>query len=418
MTARVFREPQPPVVAAPYWTKRREAVQAEARRFATEEVLPVADELDPQKAEIPHSLLQGLAKQGYFGITVPTELGGMGLGIFEYCMISEELARAWMSTASIIVRAQGAMGVNVADPARRRTLIERSARGEWIGAAALSEPEVGSDLAAVQTRAALDGDEYVITGEKRWCGNALAADFIQVFCRLADPEPGQSRAVGLGSILVEKERGSFPAGLTGTPIDKIGYHGFVTWNLAFDGLRVPAANRVYPKPAGDLTALTETKAISTAGFKAVEAELNTARVQTAARAVGLARGAVEDSLAYLQRREQFGRPIADFQYLRFLIAEMAARVEQARAFYQQVAHLIDSGLPCEREAAMVKLTASEMAAEVTAQAIQLHGGNGYTTEYRAERYWRDARLTTIFEGTSEIQRKIIADRLLPKSPLG
>ncbi|MFC6064039.1 acyl-CoA dehydrogenase family protein [Streptomyces ochraceiscleroticus] len=418
MTAPTFREPKPPVVAAPYWTEERAAVQAEARRFATEEILPVADELDPQKAEIPRSLLERLAKQGYFGITVSTELGGMGLGVFEYCMISEELARAWMSTASIIVRAQGAMGVNVADPQRRRALIERSAQGEWIGAAALSEPDVGSDLAAVRTRAVLDGDEYVITGEKRWCGNALAADFIQVFCRLADPEPGQSRAVGLGSILVEKERGSFPEGLTGTPIDKIGYHGFVTWNLTFDGLRVPAANRVYPKPAGDLTPLTETEAVSTAGFKAVEAELNTARVQTAARAVGLARGAVEDSLAYLQRREQFGRPIADFQYLRFLIAEMAARVEQARAFYQQVAHMIDAGLPCEREAAMAKLTASEMAAEVTAQAIQLHGGNGYTTEHRAERYWRDARLTTIFEGTSEIQRKIIADRLLPKSPLG
>ncbi|MGD6741835.1 acyl-CoA dehydrogenase family protein [Streptomyces sp. BH106] len=418
MSTRTFREPQPPVIAAPYWSEERAAVQAEARRFAAEEILPVADELDPHKAEFPASLVEGLAKQGYFGITVPTELGGMGLGVLEYCMISEELARAWLSTASVIVRAQGAMGVNVADPQRRRTLIERSARGDWIGAAALSEPEVGSDLAAVRTRAERDGNEFVISGEKRWCGNALAADFIQVFCRLADPEPGQSRAAGLGSILVEKERGSFPAGLTGVPIDKIGYHGFRTWNLTFNGLRVPTANRVFPKPAGDLTPLTETEATSTAGFKAVEAELNTARVQTAARAVGLARGAVEDTLAYLQEREQFGRPIGDFQYLRFTVAEMAARVDQARAFYQQVAHMIDSGLPCRREAAMVKLTATEMAAEVTAQAIQLHGGNGYTTERRVERYWRDARLTTIFEGTSEIQRKIIADRLLPKSPLG
>ncbi|WP_395106178.1 acyl-CoA dehydrogenase family protein [Actinomadura sp. SCN-SB] len=418
MAERGFRQPPVPVVPPPYHTAEREAVQREARRFAADEVMPVADELDPQKKEIPRSLLDAMAERGYFGITVPAELGGMGLGVFEYCMISEELSRAWMSVASIIARAQGAMGVNVADPERRCELIERSARGEWIGAAALSEPDVGSDLAAVRTRAVRDGDEYVITGRKRWCGNALAADFIQVFCRLADPEPGQPRAAGLGSILVEKERGSFPPGLTGTPIDKIGYHGFVTWDLTLDGVRVPVGNRVYNKAAGDKGPLVPADDGSTAGFKAVEAELNTARVQTAARAVGLARGAVEDCLAYLQEREQFGRPIGDFQYLRFTVAEMAARVEQARAHYQQVAHMIDAGLPCEREAAMTKLTATEMAAEVTGQGIQLHGGNGYTTERRVERYWRDARLTTIFEGTSEIQRTIIANRLLPRSPLG
>jgi alkylation response protein AidB-like acyl-CoA dehydrogenase len=141
-------------------------------------------------------------------------------------------------------------------------------------------------------------------------------------------------------------------------------------------------------------------------------------VHTAARAVGLARAAVEDCTVYLQERHQFEHPIGDFQAVRFALADMAARVEQARAFYQHVAHLIDLGLPCEREAAMVKLTATEMAAEVTGQGIQLHGGNGYTTEHQVERHWRDARLTTIFEGTSEIQRKIIADRLLPRSPLG
>nr|WP_092808241.1 acyl-CoA dehydrogenase family protein [Rhodococcus globerulus] len=410
--------PPVPEVSAPYRTDQRAEIQSEARRFAFEEVMPVADEEDPRKGEIPGLLLEKIAKQGYFGITVPSDHGGMGLGAFEYCMISEELSRAWMSVASIIVRAQGAMGVNVADPDRRRELIEKSARGEWVGAAALSEPDVGSDLAGVQTRAVRDGDEFVITGNKRWCGNALAADFIQVFCRLEDPKPGQSRAAGLGSILVEKSRGAFPPGLTGTPIDKIGYHGFRTWNLEFDKVRVPVGNRVFPKPAGDSTPLTETEAASTAGFKAVEAELNTARVQTAARAVGLARGAVEDCIIYLQEREQFGRPIGDFQYLRFTLAEMSAKVEQARAFYQRVAHLIDIGQPCEREAAMVKLLATEMAVEVTNDAMQLHGGNGYTTERRVERYWRDARLTTIFEGTSEIQRKIIADRLLPKSPLG
>lgn len=269
--------PPVPELDEPFRSEERIDIQTEARRFAAEEILPVADQLDPRKEEIPRDLLDKVAKQGYFGITVPRDHGGMGLGVFEYCMISEELARAWMSVASIIVRAQGAMGVNVADQDRRRTLIEKSARGEWIGAAALSEPDVGSDLAGVQTRALRDGDDYVITGSKRWCGNALAADFIQVFCRLEDTKPGQSRAAGLGSILIEKDRGEFPPGLTGSPIDKIGYHGFLTWNLEFDGLRVPVANRVFPKPAGDSTPLTETAAASTAGFKAVEAELNTAR---------------------------------------------------------------------------------------------------------------------------------------------
>jgi alkylation response protein AidB-like acyl-CoA dehydrogenase len=156
---------------------------------------------------------------------------------------------------------------------------------------------------------------------------------------------------------------------------------------------------------------------SGAGFREAQAFLNTARVHTAARAVGLARAAVEDSVLYLQEREQFGHPIGDFQALRFALAEMAAQVEQSRAFYRQVAHLLDEGLPCEREAAMVKLQATEMAVRVTNQAMQLHGGNGYTTERQVERHWRDARLTTIFEGTSEIQKRIISDRLLPRSPL-
>jgi alkylation response protein AidB-like acyl-CoA dehydrogenase len=202
-------------------------------------------------------------------------------------------------------------------------------------------------------------------------------------------------------LLLRKRRDSFPDGLTGRPIDKIGYHGFVTWDLEFDGVRVPAADE-----------------ITAGGFADTQRWLNIARVHTAARAVGLARAAVEDCIGYLQQRRQFEHPIGDFQAVRFTLATMAARVEQARAFYQHVAHLIDQDVPCEREAAMVKLLATEMAAEVTGDGIQLHGGNGYTTEHQVERHWRDARLTTIFEGTSEIQSKIVADRLLPRSPLG
>ncbi len=405
-------QPQPPALLPPWHTPEREALQLQARRFAMEEVLPVADELDPQKGLIPASLLARLAELGWFGITVPAEHGGLGLGVFEYCMVSEELARAWMSTASILARAQG-LGTALADPARRRELLGRSARGEWIGAIALSEPDAGSDLAGVSTRAVLDGDEWVVTGRKRWCGNAEAADFIQVLVRERDPEPGERRSAGLVNLLLEKERGSFPAGLTGSPIDKIGYHGFLTWDLTFDGVRIPRGNVIDEAAASDEEGVEARRA----GFAQAQLFLNTARVHTAARAVGLARAALEDSVVYLQEREQFGHPIGDFQALRFAVAEMAAQVEQARAFYRQVAHLLDLGVPCEKEAAMVKLEATEMSVRVTNQAMQLHGGNGYTTERQVERHWRDARLTTIFEGTSEIQKRIVSDRILPRSPL-
>ena len=403
--------PPVPVLLPPYHTPEREAIQAEARRFAMEEVLPLANELDPQKAEIPRWFLQRMGKQGYFGIRISPEYGGMGLGAFEYCMISEELARAWMSVASIIARAQGG-GTQHVGSERRRELLERSARGEWIGAAGLSEPTAGSDLANVQTRAVLDGDEWVISGQKRWTGNAKAADWISLLVRTADPEPGQSRSAGLQTIIVEKQRDAFPEGVKAELIDKIGYHGFLTWNLTFDGLRVPADALVGWRTRGEVKERSERST-----FAGVEAGLNTARVHTAARAVGLARAAVEDCITYTQERVQFQHPIADFQAIRFKIAEMAARVAQARSFYQQVATLIDLGIPCEKEAAMVKLMATEMAVEVTGDGIQLHGGNGYTTERQVERHWRDARLTTIFEGTSQIQQRIISDRLLPRSPL-
>nr|WP_238589993.1 acyl-CoA dehydrogenase family protein [Pseudonocardia sp. AL041005-10] len=184
-------EPPVPVLTAPYHTPEREALQKQAREFAATRVLPVADELDPRKGEIPRDLLDEMGELGYFGITVDRAHGGLGLGAFEYCMVAEELARAWMSVGSIIARAQGA-GTAVTDPERRAELLRRSARGRWIGAIALSEPDAGSDLAGVETRAVRDGDEFVITGHKRWTGNAKAADFIQVLVRTDDPAPGRS----------------------------------------------------------------------------------------------------------------------------------------------------------------------------------------------------------------------------------
>src|SRR5918911_2774641 len=195
-------------------------------------------------------------------------------------------ARAWMSTASILARSQG-LGTALADADRREELLRRSARGEWIGAIALSEPDAGSDLAGVTTRAVLEGGEWVVTGHKRWCGNAKAADFIQVLVRERDPEEGESRSAGLVNLLLEKRRGEFPEGLTGYPIDKVGYHGFLTWDLTFDGVRIPRGNVIDEARA----AREEGTAAKRAGFAEAQKFLNTARVHTAARAVGLARAA-------------------------------------------------------------------------------------------------------------------------------
>jgi alkylation response protein AidB-like acyl-CoA dehydrogenase len=383
-----------------YFTDERRELQDRARRFAMEEVLPLANELDPQKADIPRSFLARMAEMGYFGITLSKDVGGMGLGVFEYCLVAEELARGWMSVASIIARAQG-MGTQIGNADRRRELLERSARGEWIGAAALSEPEAGSDLANVQCRATAEGDQWVIHGEKRWCGNARSADFIQLLARARNPEPGERRSAGLAVFVIEKERGALPDGLRAEPIDKVGYHGMTTYHLWFDGLRVPEANRLGAGGDGGRSA-----------FAATQTGLNVARVHTAARAIGLARGALEDSVAYSQERVQFEQPISSFQAIRFKIADMATEIEAARALTWQVAQAMDDGHPVEREAAMAKLLATEMAVRVTGEAIQIHGGNGYTTERQVERYWRDARLTTIFEGTSEIQRRTISNRIL------
>ncbi|MCC0806629.1 acyl-CoA dehydrogenase [Methylobacterium sp. W2] len=400
-----LKQPRPPELFSPWRSEVRARLQQEARDFARDVVLPLADELDRQKAEMPRSLIDAMAKKGWFGITIPAEHGGLGLGVFEYCLVSEELARAWLSVGSILARGQG-LGTQTLDEERRRALLRKSARGEWIGGIALSEPTAGSDLAGVQTRAVRDGDDWVLTGTKRWAGFALAADFIEVLARTREPEPGEPRSAGLEPFLVVKKPGTFPEGMTGHVIDKIGYHGFLTFELELDGVRVPEGDRLtglYGDGGADA---------DSGGFASVQRGLNIARVHTAARAVGVARAAVEDCQLYLQEREQFGHPIGEFQALRFALADMSAEVDQARAYWQQVAHLLDEGEAAESESAKVKLLATEMAVRVTNRAMQLHGGNGYTTERRVERYWRDARLTTIFEGTSEIQRRIISDRML------
>jgi len=389
--------------ASPYDTPARTTLRDTVRAFAMDEVLPVANELDPRHEDIPAALLDRMGELGLFGVLIPEDEGGLGLGVYEYCLVSEELARAWMSVGSIIARGNGT-GCDSADPERRLTLRRASAAGRRIGAIAFSEPEAGSDLANVACRAERDGDGWLVTGTKRWVGHALAADFIHLLARTRPPREDRGPSDGLELFLVEKERGEFPAGITGTPIDKIGYFGLTTWELELDGLRLPA------------DALQDTGEEEGQGFKHSLGWLHVARAQTAARAVGLARGALEDALTYCQQRVQFGEPIGNQQVIRHMLADMSAEVAAARQLYQHAAWLVDAGQPANTETSQAKLFASEMAERVTSQALQIFGGNGYTTQFAAERYWRDARLTRIFEGTSEIQRRIIADSLLAAAP--
>jgi alkylation response protein AidB-like acyl-CoA dehydrogenase len=391
-------------IPAAYHSDERQAIQATARQFALEEVLPAANRLDPEQGEIPGAIRKRMGELGFFGILMPEKYGGLGLGVFEYCLVTEELARAWMSVASIIARASmvSAADLPVDDP---EATLARIARGEFLGAFAMSEPGAGSDIASVRCRADLDGDEWVLTGQKMWVTFADGADYLIVVARTEPYDPSR-RHSGIRQFYVAKEPGSFPAGVSGTPMRKIGYHGWKTWELAFDGCRIPkrcilGGSR---KPSDEQE-----------GFKRAAQKMAVPRVHTAARAIGLARGALEDAIQYAQDRVQFDQPISNFQAIRFKIASMATQVEAARALMYSVANDADNGILRAREAAMCKLFASDMAEQVTSEALQIFGGAGYTTEYPVERYWRDARLTRIFEGTSEIQQKIISDSLLPKA---
>ncbi len=384
----------------PYLTDERRMIQEVAREFTMKEVLPVANELDPVQGEIPMDLRRKMGELGYFGIRMSEDVGGLGLGVFEYCLIAEELARGWMSVASIIARAASLMSVGGWPMEKRLELTRKAAKGEYLAAVSLSEPNVGSDLAAVSCRAVLDGNEWVITGNKYWCTFADGADYIQLLARVEAPGKEGSRQSGLRSFIIEKPRGELPKNCAGSPIPKIGYFGWKTYELAFDGCRIPKENII---TGGD-----------TEGFKNTVNFLNAARAHTAARSIGLARGALEDATAYAHERVQFGVPIADFQETRFKLARMASEVEAARALMYHVATLMDAGAVADKEAAMVKWYASEMAERVTSDALQIFGGAGYTKLHAVERYWRDARLTKIFEGTSEIQLRIISDRLLGK----
>lgn len=383
-----------------YLTEERLMMQEMARDFAMNEVLPVANKLDPEQGAIPQELIDKMGELGFFGILIPEELGGLGLGYFEYCLVAEELSRAWMSVGSIIARGNAFFrAIPGATEKVRREKTALMAQGKYLGAFAMSEPNAGSDVSAITCRAKRDGDEWVVTGNKYWCTFADRADFINVICR-TETDPNAPRWAGLTAVQFEKPRGEFPDGVAGNPIPKIGYHGWKTFELAFDEARAPAKSE---GGGGKGTA-----------FKAIASGLEGARAHTAARSIGLARGALEDAMTYAKERVQFGQPISDFQAIRFKIATMATEIEACRQLMYFVCNELDSGRRCDKEAAMVKYYAAEMAERVTSEALQILGGAGYTTLHAVERYWRDARLTKIFEGSSEIQQRIISDALLGK----
>lgn len=374
-------------------------IQESAREFTKNEVLPLANKLDPEKGNIPQELIKKMGDMGYFGILIPEELGGLGLGVFEYCLVAEELARGWMSVASLIARGNTFYKTVPGNEDEQKQRIEAMAIGEYLGAFAMSEPQAGSDIASISCRAKRDGDDWIITGNKYWCTFADGADFIFVICRTKKHEDPAKRYIGLTGIAVEKPKGELPEGVKGSVIPKIGYFGWKTWELAFDEVRVPA---------------NMSEANAGKAFYSIATGLETARAHTAARSIGLAQGALEDAIAYANEREQFGKPIARFQAIRFKIATMATEIEAARQLMYSVCHKIDAGGRCDKEAAMVKYFAAEMAERVTSEALQILGGAGFTTLHAVERHWRDARLTKIFEGSSEIQQKIIAGHLLGK----
>ncbi|WP_254525895.1 acyl-CoA dehydrogenase family protein [Natrinema caseinilyticum] len=366
----------------------------ETKRFVENEVLPEASERDPNEEEMSDELVDQLAEMGFFGVLIDEEYGGLGMDLKSYAVIAEELSRGWLSVGSIIARGQSLAG---ATEAQKQEYLPKMARGEMLKSIAISEPDAGSDVSNMRLRAERDGDEYVLNGQKMWCTFAKGSDFILTYA-VTDPDAEPAHR-GISGFIVEKPAGTFDReGLSGQSIDKIGYHGWKTWEVNYDDVRV-SADKLVGGEEGN-------------GFYQIMDFFEEGRVHTAARSVGLARGAIEDSVQYAKERVQFDEPISEFQAIRFKLAEMATQVEAARALMLLVADTVDSGERADAEAAMAKLFASDIAEEVTSEGIQIHGGYGYTTEFDVERYWRDARLTRIFEGTNEIQKRIIADSLL------
>ena len=376
-------------------TQEQELLRQSVREFAEAEVKPLARELD-RTSRFPRETLRKAAELGLVGVAVPEEEGGAGADHVSYSILIEEISRACASTG-VILSVQNSL---FCDPLHRFGTAEQKkrflvpyARGEKIGCYALTEPQAGSNAAALRTTAVRRGDRYIVNGAKAWitCGGVADAALVYV-----NTEP-EKKEKGITALLIE--RGT-PGFRVGKEEEKLGIHATACTELSFADCEVPAENRLGAEGEG---------------YKIALSTLDGGRIGIASQATGIAQGAFEQALSYAGERQAFGRPISNFQAIRFMLADMATEIDAARLLARQAAWKQDSGARFSLEASVAKLFASEMATRVTHKAIQIHGGNGYSREYPVERMYRDARITEIYEGTSEIQRLVIAAWVLRRS---
>ena len=365
------------------------------RDFVRRDVLPIADEHD-QKDIVPLDLIEKMKGMGLFGITVPEEWGGMGLDYTTFAMIFEEISKGWMSVGGIIGTHHIMTYVisNFGTEEQKSTFLPAMARGAMRGGLALTEPDAGSDVQSLSLDATKDGEEYVLNGTKMFITNGRYGDTFAVLAR-TDPNASPKHR-GLSCFIAEKG----PGFEVGRDLDKLGYRGLDTCELIFKDYRV-AADRLVGGEEGH-------------GFQQVMSGLETGRINVAARSVGVATAAFEASIRYAQQRETFGKPISQHQAIQLKLADMATKIEAARLLTYQAAEKKDRGERVDLEAGMAKLFASEICAEVTLEAMRIHGGVGYIKDLPIERYYRDAPLMIIGEGTNEIQRLVIARQLLQR----
>lgn len=374
--------------------EERQMIVAEVRPFVEREVIPAAHELEKHDT-YPVALIEKLKTMGVFAATIAEEYGGLGLDFETYVQIVEELARGWMSLSGIVnthvLVAYMIQRYGTAE--QRQRFLPVMAQGERRGGLCLSEANAGSDVQAITMTATRDGPDYLLNGAKLWVTNGVNASIFAVLAR-TDPA-ARPPYRGMSIFLVEKGT----AGLSvGRSFEKLGYKGVDTAELIFDNVRVPSANLL--------------GGVEGQGFKHAMSGLEVGRINVAARAVGLAQAAFEDAIRYAQQRQTFGQPIVQHQAIQMKLADMATKIEAARLLLQKAAMKKDRGERADLEAGMAKLFASEMCQEVTLEAMRIFGGFGYTKEFNVERYYRDAPFMLVGEGTSEIQRLIIARQLL------
>ncbi len=379
-----------------------EQIRDEMRRFADSEVVPSAHKWHRANSYIPLDTIAHMAELGVFGLTLPEDYGGMGLGKESMCVVSEELSRGYIGVGSIGTRSEIAAELILGSGTeeQKRKWLPRIASGEVLPTAVFTEPNTGSDLASLKTRATRAGDVYKVHGNKTWITHPVRADLMTLLVRTNPKEPGYQ---GLSMLLAEKPRGSdddpFPApGMSGTEIEVLGYRGMKEYEIAFDGFEVKAENLL--------------GGIEGNGFKQLMQTFESARIQTAARAIGVAQAAMEHAMHYAETRVQFGQPIIGFPRVADKIAMMAAEIMIARQITYYAARQKDKGRRCDLEAGMAKLLAARVAWAAADNAVQIHGGNGFALEYPVSRILCDARILSIFEGAAEIQAQVIARRLL------